>query len=828
MQFDRESLSKFGLDKTAQDKIYKSIYIHCHGIHEAIQSFRSTHADLPSKMWEIVVTVFQFYDPDLRNTFLTYLKHNQDKRTVLKIERLEEQVDELLEENQRLRDANTKLQLSTTSAFYERQLSSTVDEHIKSDLSAKVEHFQAQLQANAAYVENLKQSLLDRQECAELSEQLLHALSRQHIDTLAEVKDLRTSKRALEKEHFTLKAKYSAQEQALKTTRDELASTKEELRDTTRELMQLQDDHEKLTAEHVAVKEYLVEVQADLREVQYMERMTFDTLQEMLKFFNLTTLEMQHFFVASNQLETIAQLPSSTLQRLAPQIKVLPPKFTFNSHKSQHPENFQTISFQEISPSPSVHENQDRKAYLQQLVRQGHEWMHFFPRMHREYFCLTQQSGLRQVFRVLCDKGEELIVTQNENVTARQKLRCHEHWQEILGAVSDRLQTRVEERGCVILQLEDDKVQLQKEIADLKARLADLQQYEEKYIVIEPKFLRLVDMYKQLVSDKNEVDEKLLEAQKTIVQFEEKEIEWQVLGENFKKTQQVLEEKNAFIGYLQNEQKKVAKYSEKRRTTKQAVPADRKPAILPKLRQSMSQSMTPEQLRQMMEGVGDGGDAPFVAGENDQAGALTSIIAGVRRVRSSFFSEEDKNAQQLGRSSSVASQLQPEFDDLETVMADTSEALLTSLLALGEMVQMALEMHNFDKRIHRDVHSSGRLTVEGTLLMQSVEHVQRCLLPLQDQRENILYDVSYVLEPRLKHDLLEVLDALLLLPAHMLQIMHYADELYDLRWEKCRLQLELDKVKLYSAKERSRIIEHYENQLYDARTKGIEVQSYAG
>jgi hypothetical protein len=476
---------------------------------------------------------------------------------------------------------------------------------------------------------------------------------------------------------------------------------------------------------------------------------------------------------------------------------------------------------------------------------------------------LSQQPILHQVLQTLCKKSEELIVSQKRVKELEAQIECTRPWPNILSSVLVNQRAQVIVGNNAYEKLMAEKLEKEVVMEQLESQIGELSEFKDKYMVLEPKFLQLVEIYKQSVRDKKDVDALLQDARDRITMFERMEVEFKTTRNNLEETQSKLDEKEAYITYLRGEQKKLASKTgmDRRRTVKRNKnPKDRRGSFLEELRRSFSNNSPSPAVSSRQDPIStareaamqavmfvdsqqeflaiDGGSPSFqsppsspssnrrlLAPTDSEPGRLSTIlrmdnnrVRGLSAIRLctdlSAMSIDEESTQAAASVKKIDDQ---DLDDLETVIADASDALLASLLAISEMVQMSLEMQEQGKRIHEHYHGSGSLTTEGTLLLKCVDTVEKALKSLKDHRDNIVYDVSYTLEPTMKKEILTVLDSLMLMPQHMLQIMHYADELFDLRIEKQSLSNELEKVKLYSARERARIIKQYDEQVVELK-----------
>lgn len=923
MQFDRDSLSAYGLDKIAQEKIYRSFYVHCHGIHELIRTYQGVHPDMSTKMWEVFIAVFQYYDPDLRQSFLNYLKENQDKKTVRVIERLTETVEKLTEENEKLKNDNLKLQVARTSAEYEQQMTNRLDQRMIHGLQEKVHFYQNQLREKEEFVEKLNSSLVERKEASQLSETLLLQLSKQHMNILQEIQMLRNVRKDLEKEVGTLKSKNLALDKTIVTLREELMTVKDELRQETRAHMSLQDQHVKVTEELDLVKESGSNLLVELKETKLMERTTHETLLEVAKLFNAVVFELQQFLIASDQLEGISKCTKRTLGVLSAQMKKLE-DFRYVNNKAKLPDRLKCMTMQEFvvdipPPKPkkvrrrkvvteessipvvdgadanetSQEENHDateeiereieegadddeeddevedegppppdRKKYLYELVETSRSWARFLPSLSREYFSLSQQPILRDIIVEICRKSEELIPCQEEIRLLQIRSVSSLVWQnDVLVPIVTKQRQQVLRDDEVRLGLEGIIQERDSTIVDLQRTIAGLTEVKENYDKVEPKFLQLVEIYKQSVRDKKDVEGLLQEARDRISLFEKMEIEFKATRNKLEDTQNKLEEKEAYVTYLRNEQRKLASKSgaDRRRTIKRPPGTkDNRGSYLEQLRRSFSSS-TNNLLANADDGdtIGAAREAAIRAVLNsdskdngDTASPMGSPSANRRRIdpnapKLSMIMRMDSNKLRTMRSSINLSGYSiderddhahpvdeygrklddKDLDDLETVIADASDALVESLLSISEMVQMALEMQENGKRIHQQHHGEGGFTEEGALLMKCVEKVEHTVQSLKDHRDNIFYDVSYKLDPSIKKEVLTVFESMMHMPQHMLQIMKFADELFDVKYDKDQVANELELVKQYSVRERLRLIKLHDEQVFELKQTIAHLQS---
>lgn len=931
LQFDRDSLSAYGLDKLAQEKIYRSFYVHCHGIHELIRTYQGVHPDMSTKMWEVFIAVFQYYDPELRQSFLNYLKENQDKKTVRVIERLTETVEQLTEENEKLKNDNLKLQVARTSAEYEQQMTNRLDQRMNNALQEKVQFYQNQLREKEEFIEKLNSSLTERREASQLSESLLLQLSKQHMNILQEIQMLRNVRKDLEKEVGILKSKNLALDKTIVTLREELMTVKDELRQETRAHLSLQDQHVKVTEELDLVKESGSNLLVELKETKLMERTTHETLLEVIKLFNAVVFELQQFLIASDQLEGISKCTKRTLGLLSAQMKKLD-DYRYVNNKSKLPEKLKCMTMQDFivdipPPKPkkvrrrkvvkeeastpvegengnaeAIEYNQegssdvkekekgkeegeqdienedeeeeeeeeeetgppppDRKKYLNELVETSRSWARFLPSLGREYFSISQQPILRDTIVEICRKCDELIPCQQEIRRLQTRNVSALVWQnDVLVPIVAKQRQQILLDVDIRLGLESVIRERDSTIVELEQTIAGLNEVKENYDKVEPKFLQLVEIYKQSVRDKKDVEGLLQEARDRIALFEKMEVEFKATRNRLEDTQNKLEEKEAYVTYLRNEQRKLASKSgaDRRRTIKRPPGAkDNRGSFLEQLRRSFSSS-TNNLLLNADDGdtIGAARDAAVRAvlnSDSKDTGDITSTIGSpsgnrrgtdakapnlstimrmdsnkLRRMRSSFnmsgysIDERDDHAHPVDEYGRRLDE--KDLDDLETVIAEASDALVESLLAIAEMVQMSLEMQENGKRIHQQHHGEGGFTEEGTLLMKCVEKVEHAVQSLKDHRDNVFYDVSYKLDPSIKKELLTIFDSMMHMPQHMLQIMKFADELFDVQYDKDQVANELELVKQYSVRERLRLIKLHDEQVFELKQTIAHLQS---
>jgi len=129
---DRESLTKCGLGKEAQDKLYKSFYVYSSGIHDAIrQATLSSHPEsknLALKSWSIFTRLLEFCEPNTTEMIFQEMQRNQHEV----IKKMTTTYDEALSTKQaECEDVNKQVvMLKLRSESAEHQLEDLTKTHV--------------------------------------------------------------------------------------------------------------------------------------------------------------------------------------------------------------------------------------------------------------------------------------------------------------------------------------------------------------------------------------------------------------------------------------------------------------------------------------------------------------------------------------------------------------------------------------------------------------------------------------------------------------------------------------------------------------------------
>lgn len=113
------------------------------------------------------------------------------------------------------------------------------------------------------------------------------------------------------------------------------------------------------------------------------------------------------------------------------------------------------------------------------------------------------------------------------------------------------------------------------------------------------------------------------------------------------------------------------------------------------------------------------------------------------------------------------------------------------------------------RRQGKKVYNSGegKNQITDILLLSNYRDV------ITSNKDHILFDDQVQLTPQEVNRLVEILDSLLALPKSLNDVIIFSDSVYDMKEEVERCKAEVDIVKSYSAKERRRISQQYEEQI---------------
>lgn len=451
------------------------------------------------------------------------------------------------------------------------------------------------------------------------------------------------------------------------------------------------------------------------------------------------------------------------------------------------------------APQPSLLSAQEisKQEFLHQLLHTDYSLL-------QDGFNQSLQHGIVDILKLL----PSFLSIQSDYRQLASQLNASQMTSNILFTpllAKTRAQYEVEHE--LTTRLQDQIKQQQQQIQQLNQQIVDLQVIEEKYKTLQPKFMDLVEHYKEKNRLKREVEQhnQVLKEQNGVltkaVQYQE-ECEAQI-----RSLTKEVEEKDGYIQFLKQEQMKFAK---------QAL-EDRAAASL-----------------QKADGKSKRGS--FMSSEDDiglgiTAEMLETLLQGVRVVF-------DEIAKRIQHEEYVEEQNEYEHYEQKTSMA-TATAVANHRKQWKHFIKMSTEAELIAARptspqqaAHLSVASlpgtptqSTRkqiVTAEATreqLLDQLRDAVDKVKRAQQDLDEKLATENTTNRQLEMKKLALRlmqfdaVMEDMVLLPGKVDILLQCVDEVQQARSKYHKLELEYEKLKMFCSKERRRIALQYEEKL---------------
>lgn len=223
---DRQSLELFGADKTAQERLYRSLFVYCNGVNEFIADYGRINPLLRFKLWEAFFRLFQYYDPQCREMFLKYLFDTQNHNMQQTISDLEEANSKLKDENESLLQERMATEINLSSVKYEKKIQleylDSMRTHLLSKLQDSVEEYNALSTNHELLKQSHQEALTSLATVKDVVPQLILKLRR----TTEESHRATTITENYKREYDVLLNTNKKLENQIKDLNDELAKTK--------------------------------------------------------------------------------------------------------------------------------------------------------------------------------------------------------------------------------------------------------------------------------------------------------------------------------------------------------------------------------------------------------------------------------------------------------------------------------------------------------------------------------------------------------------------------------------------------------------------------
>ncbi|RYH21148.1 hypothetical protein EON65_21410 [archaeon] len=557
LKLDRDSLEGDGLDKTAQDRIYRSFYFYCSGMHELIGDFARFEEELPTKLWMTFIRLFQHYDVQFQQKFSAFVKRQQEARSTRVINEQQGKIEQLTIENSELLEKLVIVQAESSGEKFELSIVQSSCQAMQSHWEKQANFYLRQYECCQQKINSLESLLAAYKDTVLQCKETIVRVAADHYKGKVEFNKTKAKLEGLEKEYEELSKKCKFAESNYVKMHDEMGKSKEKVM----HMQQIRDDLfvtiNTLTTEKKALKHTIEALEINKEQMTNLQTGLVDLINKQIKVIAGLADSNCHY----HSLGDCLRLQCESIQLQLPG-DLLTHKFLMSSSDETAAAiaNLQAASqlYQSTSLSFSQHDYLRHMIEIRELEIALRTLQPSIQTLGQTSFLTHQLNIYTSFISLLGQKTMDYVETFKHYTEQQKDIVSRENVSKMYVDVMDKLQTALENRDATIKSksvLIDEYATKQEEL--LKT-IDYLETFKVKYTELEPKFLKLVQYYKTLTKEKEKLAGDLEDLAKELLVVTELREQVKVANRTIRNLEYDVRERDEHIKYLQAEVRTVS------------------------------------------------------------------------------------------------------------------------------------------------------------------------------------------------------------------------------------------------------------------------------
>lgn len=557
-QLDRESLEQLGIDKEMQDKIYRTYFIYCNGMHDFIKDFSRFGDDIPSKMWITFIRLFQYYDPKFQQNFAAFIKKQQDETAIKTISEQSVLISSLQAEVKSLYEDLTIARADASGYKHEEEMSLLTSSILETNLRQTVQHYREQLSVALKRIEGLEQCRTQYKDHLSSCREIILKLAKELATTEKRAIMFATKCEGLEKEYEELLKKFKGNDANYQKLVEELGRYKDKAMNLTQARDELFELTTNLNAEKKQLRQQIESLQSNRTDLLAIQT-------ELVALVNTSNTILSHAAMQEGLYHEIGE----SIREHCLEISRISGSAGVGFDDSGHDPHSAHIVISQLNDHvKSIEQNTiriDSKVNvditinnIREVTRHVNQVKDYLQAVEASSFLRNQLDNYKCYMHELAEKTAAYSSLWQQHVAQQGAVSTANLLSAVYRATSDTLQDKcdaltVELSGQNAIIHERDTT-----IAGLNERIEYLETFKARFEELEPRHLLLVDTHDQLQRLKDRVDIALEESKQEVEALLEVKEQYRSATRTIRNLQVELADREEHIKYLQGELRRVS------------------------------------------------------------------------------------------------------------------------------------------------------------------------------------------------------------------------------------------------------------------------------